>query len=197
MCGERSGAGSALVSEYGSSPRVRGTLYRSCGQYNPKRFIPACAGNAPPPRLRKPNSPVHPRVSGQRAYFKNDSVGLLGSSPRVRATHETRCGPHPLRRFIPACAGNAAGRRCAWPASPVHPRVYGERARTLSLSCRVTGSSPRVRRTRHRHRPLQLLPRFIPACAGNAAPREVPAASVPVHPRVCGERSCGPFRRTS
>ena len=56
------------------------------------------------------------------------------------------------------------------------------------MLCTTDGSSPRVRGT-----PLGKLHdflgvRFIPACAGNAIPPSAVQVTVPVHPRVCGER---------
>ena len=73
-------------------------------------------------------------------------------------------------------------------ASPVHPRVRGERT-IMSLSCMaVVGSSPRSRGT------VALCPirppigRFIPAFAGNGSWSGSAPAIEAVHPRVRGER---------
>ena len=91
----------------------------------------------------------------------------IGSSPRVRGTHEHADGAGAVRRFIPACAGNAvhAGGdvknlrfipACAGNASgtharmklpSVHPRVCGERATIQAARYAFGGSSPRVRGT--------------------------------------------------
>ena len=73
-------------------------------------------------------------------------------------------------------------------ASPVHPRVCGERVTSNSDIATKNGSSPRLRGTRigaERGEPRR---RFIPAFAGNAKLLSCPPASSPVHPRVCGER---------
>ncbi len=91
----------------GSSPRVRGT--RTRGGFPPvfKRFIPACAGNAPQrPRSDRLVS-VHPRVCGERSYSQCVYDSDSGSSPRVRGTQRSVRGGGGHRRFIPACAGNA------------------------------------------------------------------------------------------
>ncbi len=50
------------------------------------------------------------------------------------------------------------------------------------------GSSPRVRGTPQKAEAVASLPRFIPACAGNAARLVEQCLSPTVHPRVCGER---------
>ncbi len=74
------------------------------------RFIPACAGNAttclPQPQL----SAVHPRVCGERPVIGGLTERSVGSSPRVRGTHLAQVSLVNPRRFIPACAGNAAKR---------------------------------------------------------------------------------------
>ena len=50
------------------------------------------------------------------------------------------------------------------------------------------GSSPRVRGTVVSGESPPEKKRFIPACAGNSAPRSVLPRQPPVHPRVCGEQ---------
>ncbi len=112
-----------------------------------------------------------------------------GSSPRVRGTLGTRCGPGTRRRFIPACAGNtfpASGRQLN---QAVHPRVCGEHWAGPKAITKDAGSSPRVRGTRVGAGPLQCEHRFIPACAGNTQHLRKRHVGWPVHPRVCGEHS--------
>ena len=111
-----------------------------------------------------------------------------GSSPRVRGTRTAAGGAGGHRRFIPACAGNAGTRAPFAASAAVHPRVCGERFAAKNSKRRPPGSSPRVRGTRMEGGAGELVPRFIPACAGNAASSKVRTASSPVHPRVCGER---------
>ena len=51
----------------------------------------------------------------------------------------------------------------------------------------ASGSSPRVRGTRHRPRGAHRPDRFIPACAGNTTQTYRDPKAQSVHPRVCGE----------
>ncbi len=111
----------------GSSPRARGTR-RSTGRIPRRaRFIPACAGNAPPRLHSGRPIPVHPRVRGERAASSVIQISTYGSSPRARGTRSDPQGRSNRARFIPACAGNAMPPGAAESAPAVHPRVRGER----------------------------------------------------------------------
>ena len=107
VCGERSVGSIRITSAPGSSPRVRGTLSCRWFGYVLVRFIPACAGNAASPTVRALRIAVHPRVCGERAVEAGRYAGRSGSSPRVRGTLSSLGRDAPIRRFIPACAGNA------------------------------------------------------------------------------------------
>ena len=111
----------------GSSPRARGTPSRRDGVPRPRRFIPACAGNARWQASQRPQPPVHPRVRGERSSFRARESGR--------------------QRFIPACAGNAGAEQPTCRFAPVHPRVRGERFNTTAVSTSANGSSPRARGT--------------------------------------------------
>ena len=167
VCGELPIRLPNAVRVIGSSPRVRGTRRLGLAAARPRRFIPACAGNSP----RRPAASAmvtgHPRVCGE-----------LGNDGRPS---------HPRRRFIPACAGNSHRAESALRQWPVHPRVCGELGLDASPPPFLGGSSPRVRGTHDGGRAQRRIQRFIPACAGNSAPRSGAPPRYPVHPRVCGE----------
>ena len=194
VCGERSRIDKVWPASVGSSPRVRGTRGGTAQQTYWRRFIPACAGNASAPAAGRTQSPVHPRVCGERSASLPMRANNHGSSPRVRGTLAYRQGVASLGRFIPACAGNARRNSSANVLATVHPRVCGERWRRTGVAKVAIGSSPRVRGTRwpeqRRHAGL----RFIPACAGNASLRSSALSRRSVHPRVCGERETGDVR---
>ncbi len=118
-----------------------------------------------------------------------------GSSPRVRGTLNPGLYVVAYDGFIPARAGNAP-RWPPWPIPmPVHPRACGERLGSGGYVRLSSGSSPRVRGT-HRPPGFSRAPtRFIPARAGNATYRAAHFASIPVHPRACGERDVLPLDR--
>ena len=130
----------------GSSPRMRGTPTIAAPSVGSPRFIPACAGNTLTCLLGGLLLTVHPRVCGEHAIQAKIDRDSIGSSPRVRGTHEEQTQAIGNYRFIPACAGNTALLNSFARVRPVHPRVCGEH---------YTSS----RRSSAR--------RFIPACAGN------------------------------
>ena len=105
--GERLFLDSYNSSGFGSSPRARGTPAVERLVPVPRRFIPACAGNARIVGRESDGSAVHPRVRGERAGAKDLSPAGSGSSPRARGTHPPRPVRSGASRFIPACAGNA------------------------------------------------------------------------------------------
>ena len=174
--------------EFGSSPRVRGTLRAARSAGASPRFIPACAGNAAQQCSRDFRHAVHPRVCGERPGRHRQVRTHSGSSPRVRGTLPQTVQNYLSHRFIPACAGNAHRLIAIYDKDAVHPRVCGERAFRKLLDSSPDGSSPRVRGTRASARKYRVISRFIPACAGNAPSRCRCRCGSQVHPRVCGER---------
>ena len=66
--------------------------------------------------------------------------------------------------------------------------MCGEQKNNRTQLAVATGSSPRVRGTADRTHIPRIQLRFIPACAGNRDKSIIWAASVAVHPRVCGEQ---------
>ena len=187
VCGEHTIGARDLTASAGSSPRVRGTLVRHDRVRVGLRFIPACAGNTNTGVRSAGAVPVHPRVCGEHLpQFLHDPEAV-GSSPRVRGTHEALGHVAVVRRFIPACAGNTTRSKPPTPPSPVHPRVCGEHGHRVVHIALDDGSSPRVRGTRLRQPLGQRLGRFIPACAGNTSSTNTSVLPDAVHPRVCGE----------
>ena len=111
---------------------------------------------------------VHPRVCGEQTVSVCTYSSPTGSSPRVRGTVLRGARNLPLRRFIPACAGNSQSVEQNSFAPSVHPRVCGEQTTLGTKGTAAHGSSPRVRGT-----DLLCLENFHFST---------------VHPRVCGEQ---------
>ena len=166
---------------------MRGTPRRRPGVPEPRRFIPAYAGNTRSARGSVTCPAVHPRVCGEHDQLYDYVREFHGSSPRMRGT-PVGAVPAPLgNRFIPAYAGNTSPRARPCGPTTVHPRVCGEHVEMGMQALTATGSSPRMRGTRGRPVRGRVPQRFIPAYAGNTPAASRSTATGSVHPRVCGE----------
>ena len=67
VCGEQSLEATKKSLSFGSSPRVRGTVYGNQQEVTIKRFIPACAGNRFVGIALHKRMAVHPRVCGEQS----------------------------------------------------------------------------------------------------------------------------------
>ncbi len=153
----------------GSSPRMRGTLYRSQLPCTPPRFIPAHAGNTGHASSDDPGVPVHPRACGEHEKVLGVVVHVLGSSPRMRGTQFMIRKATQSIRFIPAHAGNTKASTSSLLTLPVHPRACGEHIMRGDCLGVLGGSSPRMRGTLEGRPGVPCGGRFIPAHAGNTA----------------------------
>ncbi len=133
--------------------------------------------------------PVQPRVCGECNPASNILEAFDGSAPRVRGMHRSDISEQTLRRFSPACAGNA----CCISSTPgplsVQPRVCGECLRSRKVTMQENGSAPRVRGMPANSATGAPDYRFSPACAGNACSETISRRWRSVQPRVCGECS--------
>ena len=134
-------------SQFGSSPRTRGTwrcLVLDDAHY---RFIPAHAGNMRPTPATSSGPPVHPRARGEHSAPPPDPFLPSGSSPRTRGTLSALRPGLGQPRFIPAHAGNIRPRRAVRATKTVHPRARGEHFSISDTPPNGCGSSPRTRGT--------------------------------------------------
>ena len=153
----------------GSSPRMRGTVGRVVEHQTRPRFIPAHAGNRTQKLLGYMLRTVHPRACGEQSVdIKAPNTGT-GSSPRMRGTVTGGLMPKEFGRFIPAHAGNSKSATARVRIETVHPRACGEQICRTWRYLKSCGSSPRMRGTVAVLRRIALIPRFIPAHAGNRA----------------------------
>ena len=107
-CGEHTVTVIAHAGDYGSSPRLRGTLHIIGTLFRNERIIPAPAGNtssSPPASAPKPD---HPRACGEHTARSFVRLLMRGSSPRLRGTLDDAVGYGVFGRIIPAPAGNTS-----------------------------------------------------------------------------------------
>ena len=187
VCGEHAVLNSDALPFTGSSPRMRGTLLHHALALASGGIIPAYAGNTCETCEGSSDGGDHPRVCGEHAMVSATALAVRGSSPRMRGT-QSRCRPCMRRTgIIPAYAGNTRGGSNATADIRDHPRVCGEHTSRNSSRRRMTGSSPRMRGTRHRRSVRSLRAGIIPAYAGNTGWYVSRYAARRDHPRVCGE----------
>ena len=151
----------------GSSPRMRGTpIYRVL--VSPSGgIIPAYAGNTGHVRHEYPGLWDHPRVCGEHSWIFISVFLLVGSSPRMRGTHEPEQIPSADLRIIPAYAGNTHFLCIVFSPCGDHPRVCGEHRLIGGRRRGAVGSSPRMRGTPERFEYRPEPTGIIPAYAGN------------------------------
>ena len=175
----------------GSSPRMRGTLGELVSDCLRMGIIPAHAGNTEIDDLVKSLFGDHPRACGEHWPTISAWPSTRGSSPRMRGTLQRKHALADMAGIIPAHAGNTYGEPHHDLAGGDHPRACGEHESQAWRSCRLEGSSPRMRGTRPTFSHGRAAGGIIPAHAGNTAtpPRLLPAPRD--HPRACGEHYNG------
>ena len=165
-CGEHRMVQEVIRRMEGSSPRLRGTLYRNRSERTVRRFIPAPAGNTSSAFSAWTKSTVHPRACGNTPA---DSLGADDDTVHPRA-----CGEHgPCSAIHKPTVGSS-------------PRLRGHCA-VDSIVIGLGGSSPRLRGTQRCRIHAGGNLRFIPAPAGNTLRSASPRLRYSVHPRACGE----------
>ena len=111
---------------------------------------------------------VHPRLRGELFARKGDEIGYTGSSPLTRGTRAAHRIKNRFHRFIPAYAGNSAGKVLRRRSLTVHPRLRGELRGKKFKDDSIIGSSPLTRGTHFPRNIFFNMIRFIPAYAGNS-----------------------------
>ena len=132
---------------------------------------------------------AHPRVGGENAEHRANSVDEPGSSPRGRGKHWSGVWEGIKQRLIPAWAGKTSTASCSSRARRAHPRVGGENA-VLGLDQSLKyGSSPRGRGKLGNHARERSEAGLIPAWAGKTQCKSLIFCARSAHPRVGGENS--------
>ena len=170
----------------GSSPRMRGSRRADCGNHQARGIIPAHAGLT---HIFVSSHFIlrdHPRACGAHLMAPRLSMRRLGSSPRMRGSHERSLRLRGLRRIIPAHAGLTALSLPAFRMLRDHPRACGAHFQDILQVRFIWGSSPRMRGspvwTSQRARLLGI----IPAHAGLTYADGAWFDGSGDHPRACG-----------
>ncbi len=171
----------------GSSPRMRGA-HRVCSVCVLREgIIPAYAGSTVAYCMASMPPQDHPRVCGEHAVEHSASLGVVGSSPRMRGARAGHSPRAVVNGIIPAYAGSTSPARPCDPAGGDHPRVCGEHLGERVHHQPAIGSSPRMRGAHHGPRDVQQGLGIIPAYAGSTSAAQLCRLLARDHPRVCGE----------
>ena len=152
----------------GSPPRMRGKEDKKeplCGSFG---ITPAYAGKSDAACIHGAVVGDHPRVCGEKRLFPLAAQRSAGSPPRMRGKATFPSRRPAFRRITPAYAGKSYHSRYFLLVVRDHPRVCGEKARTLLIQDEPQGSPPRMRGKE--------------ICVAKSRP------SAQDHPRVCGEK---------
>ena len=187
-CAGKTQASGGPTSSDGAHPRVCGENgCRVLRHRTSPWLIPACAGKTcPAPTPAQPTT-AHPRVCGENGFHRGWSLGVSGSSPRVRGKPPAQRQERDRGGLIPACAGKTRPGCRSCPSSAAHPRVCGENHQAQRALADQRGSSPRVRGKRCSSTGSGGILGLIPACAGKTLAPGLPGHMYGAHPRVCGE----------
>ena len=186
-CGEHDLFGQLDDAFGGSSPRMRGTLVQWDVPLDIVRFIPTHAGNTTKIGIEFGKIPVHPHACGEHILPTYLRTFLGGSSPRMRGTPPMDRAILAIWRFIPTHAGNTFLLIIRPAFTAVHPHACGEHDLRLVGTHDHSGSSPRMRGTRHEEPCKHQRVRFIPTHAGNTRREAIIMTGKAVHPHACGE----------
>ena len=145
VCGEKFTTLHGENDFWGSPPRMRG---KACGLFQlveSPGITPAYAGKREGPKNAQSKVGDHPRVCGEKRYAIVKSSFDKGSPPRMRGKAEGKAEIARTLRITPAYAGKSYHARHMVIIIRDHPRVCGEKARTLIVQNEPQGSPPRMR----------------------------------------------------
>ena len=195
VCGEKCLDGIAHGMIAGSPPRVRGKVrLRNLVEV---RFgiTPAYAGKS----SRQPGAGRwrrdHPRVCGEKTSAMSSSVSRPGSPPRMRGKAYFPVLSWRISGITPAYAGKSSQGCCFLRVLRDHPRVCGEKLRSMFCAGSCRGSPPRMRGKVPLCSPPDSRHRITPAYAGKSSKAVEPQRPGKDHPRVCGEKRPPPWAK--
>ena len=188
-CGEHRLGKIFAITLMGSSPRMRGTLYRKLDVDSFTGIIPAHAGNTNAILACLRMDGDHPRACGEHKHPGLLKASGRGSSPRMRGTRSPAPAGRVQGGIIPAHAGNTSGSEQRECTRRDHPRACGEHRGDDMTNGTTPGSSPRMRGTHTTVCERGQEFGIIPAHAGNTWRGTGVRLRRWDHPRACGEHS--------
>ena len=155
----------------GSPPRMRGKAVAIFRQLHHGRITPAYAGKRDSIPQQSSLRRDHPRVCGEKPRIFFMSIRSAGSPPRMRGKGQPLYIVVSESGITPACAGKSPCPIVSSTTLQDHPRVCGEKQRTLAVQDEPQGSPPRVRGKVWRSPAAPGTQGITPACAGKSPQR--------------------------
>ena len=112
----------------------------------------------------------HPRVCGEKGFFRIVRLYHMGSPPRMRGKVSVFWVSSLILRITPAHAGKSPVWRLHLLPRTDHPRVCGEKSPPSMRVCSVAGSPPRMRGKGSKGETYRMQRRITPAYAGKRIP---------------------------
>ena len=144
-CGAHIEKEKIIMSNLGSSPRMRGSLSDRLSRAEHRGIIPAHAGLTASMTGPSRRAWDHPRACGAHARFFWGNTFAVGSSPRMRGSQILFLENQVLSGIIPAHAGLTSLTHRPTSAAGDHPRACGAHLSPLIQMWPARGSSPRMR----------------------------------------------------
>ena len=170
----------------GSSPRMRGSRKGTSRVTIPAGIIPAHAGLTNIAHCLSLQIRDHPRACGAHMMIIPFRYLSWGSSPRMRGSRYNRVDNIIIAGIIPAHAGLTPHNHHVRYSLRDHPRACGAHVMKKELDAYTTGSSPRMRGSRHEKVDGIGKSGIIPAHAGLTHFLKLSRLQSWDHPRACG-----------
>ena len=172
----------------GSPPLARGKVVTTITASGNERITPACAGKSGLGYTSLCMRWDHPRLRGEKIFIHLNHWRAQGSPPLARGKERKTKEKPTCFGITPACAGKREGMFDCEDVIRDHPRLRGEKLKSLMRFRRRMGSPPLARGKGFCRSPSSGKPRITPACAGKRLLCPRFGSLSRDHPRLRGEK---------
>ena len=167
-CGEQAMQRIDQQKDFGLSPHLWGTVWRTITRGVSTRFIPTPVGNSLAFFAALFDAAVYPHTCGEQAFLTNEEKTQYGLSPHLWGTAIQYLIANAGYRFIPTPVGNRHAVSLFHHSKAVYPHTCGEQIRQSLCAESRPGLSPHLWGTVSGKVGFVLFSRFIPTPVGNS-----------------------------
>ena len=168
LCGEKEFTMSRRELQKGSPPPMRGKDALAACRQAQQRITPAYAGKSNYDGNACDKREDHPRLCGEKLTIRKSRKHRIGSPPPMRGKVHMCIVPSTAFGITPAYAGKSARIRPAKHWIEDHPRLCGEKRKTVISSFKDLGSPPPMRGKGDNQIQEAIDKRITPAYAGKS-----------------------------